>query len=602
MKKISRVVCGLLVLVLLLSACGDGKGQRPDPTTVPTTQPTTKPKGPNPLAVPQGELDPNRPLPVLAPKFVTDTPADGDLLLAKDGKAMATIVYPAGNAKAQSAVSDLSKHLTKMTGASFPVVTDDQVLPAGNLILVGPTKKTFELGVEPHTGYPEAEKFTVKRADNCLVLIGNDDRVYKGTQHAVTYFLEEAGCGWFSDKDPLWQVVPSCPTLAVKDVDQSHEARIAGRRMGWGNFDIWYGRGDSYAEGHRLNGLISGKWCMENKPEWLALYKGSRDYTKSEWWQYCYTNAEFADAVAEKIIAYYNTHPDVTAFSVSSNDGWYDGWCECDTCKAAGNQSDQYIIFANRIAEKVAEKHPDKLISFLAYHATFPVPEKEHKAHPNLQIMFCVETTPIDDLAANRQVHNGYFWINQITYTQSWLDNVTEYIEKIDLQHVAIWGWFCISDEQYGWQYSHWIQGNVASRNLELFEKLGVEHIFFDSGSENRAMRWPLIYTFAKAAYFGSMTGEEILYDACKRLYGNAADEMFLLYRQLADAAQMAIGSDGVNWVPPALDSVYWYNYENIVEAADAVRAKLDTLTPDQRARAEQHLRYWNVTNLLLNQ
>lgn len=600
MKKISRVVCCLLALMLLLSACGaDAPAVT---TTTPTTKPT-KPKGPNPLAVPQGELDPNRPVPVLAPKFVTDTPAEGDLILAKDGKAMATIVYPAGNTKAQSAVSDLSKHLTKMTGAEFPVVTDDQVLPEGNLILVGPTKKTFELGVEPHAGYPEAEKFTVKRAGNCLILLGNDDRVYRGTQHAVTYFLEEAGCGWFSNTDPLWQVVPNCPTLAVKDVEQSHEARIAARRMGWGNFDIWYGRGDSFAEGHRLNGLFSGKWCHENKPEWLALWKGSRDdYSTKNQWQYCYTNEEFATAVAEKIIAFYDTHPDVTAFSISANDGWYDGWCQCGTCKAAGNQSDQYMIFANRIAEIVAKKHPDKLISFLAYHATFPVPEKEHKAHPNVQIMFCVETNPLDDLAADRQIHNGYLWINQLTYTQSWLGNVTEYIEKTQLQHVAVWGWFCISDELYGWQYTPWIQGNVASRNLELFEKLGVEHIFFDSGSESWAMRWPLIYTFAKAAYFGNMTGEEILYDACKRLYGNAADEMFLLYRQMADAAQISNDFSGVNWVPPSMDSVFWHNYDNIVQAAEAVRAKLDTLTPDQQARAKEQLRYWDVTNLLLNQ
>ena len=142
----------------------------------------------------------------------------------------------------------------------------------------------------------------------------------------------------------------------------------------------------------------------------------------------------------------------------------------------------------------------------------------------------------------------------------------------------------------------------MASRNLELFEKLGVEHIFFDSGSEERAMRWPLLYTFAKCAYFGDMTGEEVLYDACKRLYGNAADEMFLFYRHLADAAQVSDGSDGVNWVPPSLSGVYWYNYDQIQDAYDAVKAKLDTLTPDQRARAEKQLLYWAVTALLMNQ
>ena len=69
------------------------------------------------------------------------------------------------------------------------------------------------------------------------------------------------------------------------------------------------------------------------------------------------------------------------------NDGWTDGWCECDSCAALGNKTDQALTFANRVAEIVCEKYPDKYISTLAYHDTFLPPEKT-KAHPKVEVMF----------------------------------------------------------------------------------------------------------------------------------------------------------------------------------------------------------------------
>lgn len=35
----------------------------------------------------------------------------------------------------------------------------------------------------------------------------------------------------------------------------------------------------------------------------------------------------------------------------------------------------------------------------------------------------------------------------------------------------------------------------------------------------------------------GSLTGEDILMDACQKLFGNAANEMFAYYKALADSS-----------------------------------------------------------------
>ena len=89
-----------------------------------------------------------------------------------------------------------------------------------------------------------------------------------------------------------------------------------------------------------------------------------------------------------------------------------------------------------------------------------------------------------------------------------------------------------------------WVQGNVATRNLNLWEQNGVEYVFYDQGpapsyretEQSFSLRWPLWYVASKGMWDDSLTGEQILYDACRKLYGAAADEMFTYYKALADS------------------------------------------------------------------
>ena len=102
-------------------------------------------------------------------------------------------------------------------------------------------------------------------------------------------------------------------------------------------------------------------------PEWFALVDGKRDPMSVEWWQYDYTNPELAAETAKKVLEKWDADPQMTNYSLAANDGWEEGWCECETCAAVGNATDQILTFANRVAEIVSEKYPDKTISILSY-------------------------------------------------------------------------------------------------------------------------------------------------------------------------------------------------------------------------------------------
>ena len=349
-----------------------------------------------------------------------------------------------------------------------------------------------------------------------------------------------------------------------------------------------------------IQSLIPVDDYLESHPEWFALVDGKRDPLSHYGWQYDYSNLELVSEVAEKVIQKLDAEPRLTNYSIAANDGFEEGWCECEGCAVLGNPTDQILTFANRVAEIVSEKYPDKTISILSYHNSFFPPEKV-KAHPNVEVMFCREasmTTPLDldkaVLGKNDLTHN--------TYTQSWLGNFQEYIRNASLQHISIWEWYCVSAWDASWEYLPWVQGNVATRNQALWKQNGVEYVFYDQGpwsgyhetEESYPLRWPLWYVAAKGMWDGSLTGEQILYDSCRKLYGSAAEEMYDYYKALADTSEFC-EAESICEIPCKPSEMYTVERVEIINAAiEAAKTKYDSVTEQQRQRMENQFEIWN--------
>ena len=235
-KLIIGIVIAMLVITIPLCffLFEDGTGSPAGPnmqatTTVPsgptssstTTVPTTQtPPTSNPTTIPStNPTPPTTVKPTEPEKF----DPNGTFVIAQKGKKKAKIVLSANaSSKEKAAANDLLDYLSRMTGASFTeadIVRDSDTLPTDRFyICVGNTKYGTQLGVKKPTGYPDNEKLIVKRVQNFLFLLGNDDGLFTGTEFAVTRFLEEMGCGWFGNGD-LWTVVPDKPTLSFKTLD-----------------------------------------------------------------------------------------------------------------------------------------------------------------------------------------------------------------------------------------------------------------------------------------------------------------------------------------------------------------------------------------------
>ncbi|MHB8962165.1 MAG: DUF4838 domain-containing protein [Saccharofermentanales bacterium] len=530
-----------------------------------------------------------------------------DFAFAENGQSKVVIVIPENPTdKVRSAAEDLQDHLSRITGAQIVIGFDNRDRTNGNFILVGPTVQTKQLGITQPKGYPGKERVIVKRINNYLVVAGNDDGTFQGTQFAVNMLLEELGCGWFGP-DTLWQIVPENKDLKIKAINIDHSPQFVTRMSNvWFNYKKfsyrWYMGGENKRVGHNIPQLIPREVYFETHPEWFAEVGGIRDPYSAFYWQYCYTNKELAAEAGRKIIEIFDADPTLTQFSISANDGWNDDWCECSVCTPLGSDTDEMLTFVNNVAAVVGKKYPNKKLTILSYHSTLFPPKSGIKAASNVEVMFCRETAMTIPLDLDLNIPSGYNHISRITFTQSWQRNFKEYISKAGLKNVSIWEWYCIAADKAIWKDIPWVQGNVATRNQKLWKDNGASWIYYDQGpsptyrenEESFKLRWPLWYVASKGMWDQSKSGEDILKEACDKLFGAASSEMFSYYKALADASEACRSPNQVTWVPPDPYEIYTSTWEaEIDKAVNAVKAKLGKLTANQRARAENQIKYW---------
>ena len=531
----------------------------------------------------------------------------GTLEIVRQNTGTAKIIVSAyAPSKVTAAAETLRETLFKMTGTRLEIA-DDTAVHTGNLILVGDSRYTRRLGIPRLSGYPKSEKVLLKTLGNRLVLIGNDCGNYAGTDNAVTMFLESLGCGWFGP-DALWEEIPKTSDISVGKYQIEHTPQFTNRitRVYDTNREMgsrWYQGGDRMIFGHGLPNLVSRENYFSAHPEWFCLINGQRNPYGVEWWQYCYSNASLAAKIGEEINLFFDRNPDYTQFTLAANDGYYHGWCECADCAALGSRTDQILTFANRVAAAVAEKHPEKKLTILSYFANFYAPTRQFTLEPNLEIQFARETNMYQPVSSGFNMGSSRYPETDNTYTVSWKDNAANWQARTDCQSYGIWEWYCPAVSKPEWQYIPWVQGRVAIQNQQYWKSMGADYVYYDQGpltgyyetQDDYDLRWPLWYVASKGMWDGSLTSEQILRDACRKLYGSAADAMYGYYKCLEDISAECTARSVVWYAAPANQMYTAANISRVNAKVSLVRQALSGVTATQRARIENQIGLWET-------
>ena len=478
------------------------------------------------------------------PEVVLPTERLGDnLLLTGEGEPRASIIVAAEpSEKTLRAARDLQQHIARMSGATLPLRTDDRDW-TGTLLLVGPSRALTAAGIEPPGGYPENERVIVRTVGDQIALVGNDEGVFTGTEFAVQMLLERLGCGWFGP-DELWHVVPSEETVEVPPLDIDHSPPFGIRSVWIGQGKRWYLGGVPLQSNHNHSRILPPAEHFETNPEYYALIDGER--TSEGAWQLCTSNPDVIRLTVEKAREFFDSKPDEVMFSLSNNDSG--GFCECEECARTGaNPGAQMLAFANAVARGVRETHPDKWVLFLAYWYTFAAPPEPMEAEPGVGVMVVGQgchAHPTGDALCRLNAN--------------WTANLRDWAETG--ARMGIYEWYIPGYRAHGWRRLPWVAGETAVQDLALWRSHGVEWITYESQTHYEEqpypLRWPLFYVAAKAMWDDGLSADEILTDACVKLYGPAALPMRRYYRELEHAMRNTPVHSSIWNLPPG-DSLY---------------------------------------------
>ncbi len=374
--------------------------------------------------------------------------AESALTLADSGRTDYVILLPENATPVQTtAARELASYLKEISGADFPIETEtpESADPAKKQLVIGPSATSQALLDDAvNEDSLEYDAIVIKRVGDSIVFSGHPKR---GPLYAVDTFLEETlGCRWWTASESF---IPKLDKVVVSDFDKIYAPKLINRESFYkgvigagdftfaahlkcnGHYDLIqeeYGGHQNYLYFvHSFYSIIS-PMEFEEHPDWFPEIDGVRKVGYSTWveppqaykemvarlkpeqvhssgTQLCLTNEELFQVMLKRVLEAIKNDPSATIVSISQND--WQGYCECEKCRAIaeeeGSQSGPILRFVNRMAEEIGKVYPDIYVDTLAYQYSRKPPKITH-ARDNVIVRLCsIECSCSQSLAEGEQ-------------------------------------------------------------------------------------------------------------------------------------------------------------------------------------------------------
>ncbi len=427
-------------------------------------------------------------------------------------------------ATAREAAEILRDIIEQMTGQTLSIVTENEAPADGTLLAVGATGIAVGMGVDVPRNRLDDDQYVIRRRGRALALVGNDGGEREGSIYAVYDLLQRWGCGWYGP-DPEWHVIPQRDHLRVPDIDIEEKAAFDLRRIhavaeGEPLGRAWRLGGLRLArDGHTLNALVPRR-LREDHPDWF--YSGQPDIC----------HPEVIDHVVEQFKERLGGNDGFQYFDIGIDDAYW--WPDSEYTRAVGNPGAQLLYFANSIADRLRPAYEGRFaIGLSAGGVTHEPPDPELDAVPGVLAFFGNEsnrTKPWDEPDAPDMADflKTQVWIRR--HFHGWRDTGVE---------LGIHDRWMPGVTYREWRELPWIALETTVRNTRYWKQYDVRHVDIetDHAQHNSSLfRWPLYYIGARALWDPHIDPDEALRDACVKLFGPAAQDMFAYYKTLERA------------------------------------------------------------------
>ncbi|MHC1730833.1 MAG: DUF4838 domain-containing protein [Bacteroidales bacterium] len=437
----------------------------------------------------------------------------------------------------QKAASELKDYFFRITGKPLPVT---ETAGAGTKIIFIGNAGLGDSSLKTEITSLSSDGFVISSSPDTLVLAGNN-----GTAdlYAVYTLLEEhAGCMKFTDTE---EFVPEAEKVKVPVKHTVYEPAFSFRvahfpdrqKPGYTTWNKLSTFSDWGMFVHTFPQLMPPSQYFSEHPEYFSLVNGRRIQDG----QLCLSNPDVIRILAENLAIRISQAPEKTYWSVSQNDCI--NYCECTECKKLyekyGAVSGAYIEMANRIAEKF----PDKQISTLAYQFTREAPVNISPAE-NVNVMFCsIECNRSLPLAVDPRSAG---FVKDLKDWSSLTDNI------------FMWD-YVVQFRTYLCPFPNF---HVLQPNIHLFHSQNIP-MMFQQGSGNS---WSDLaelkqYFISKLLWNPDLDGDSIISRFIDKYYGNAAP-FISEYYELSHSSLKAV-ADTVNLDIYGLPSYYFRSFLN---------------------------------------
>lgn len=426
------------------------------------------------------------------------TSAYAQVDLVKNGKSNSKIVLAEQTEVNRTAANILQDFVQKISGCRLDIRQKGKA--AAGDILIG-TSASDDV---------KEDGYQISTTGGKLVITGKDN----GAVYGVVSLLEDyLGVDYWGNNEYKLEKRSdiSLPSINKTDNPAFRYRQTQNYALQTDSLYKWWYRLEEPAEAfaanywvHTFNKLLPVSEYGTTHPEYYAYFDGKR-HPGAQW---CLTNPEVFEIVAQRIDSIFKANPDKKIISVSQNDGNNTN-CTCPECKklddAAGSPSGSLIYFIN----KLAARFPDKEIATLAYLYTMN-PPKNVKPLPNVVVMLC-------DIDCDREV--------SLTENPS-----GQYFMK------ALKGWSDITDNIFVWDYGINFDGylspfpnlHIMQDNIRIFRdhhvKMHFSQIASSYGGDFAELR---SYLASKLMWNPDADADKLMQHFLKGYYGAAGEYLY---------------------------------------------------------------------------
>lgn len=304
--------------------------------------------------------------------------ATNALEIVHDGQSQAIIILrPDAHGLEKEAAEDLRWAVREATGSTIEIAAEAPTNQALTPIRIGSAAN-----LPPHTPYDAGE---VRVQAGEVVIAGATPA---GVANVVATILQE-DCGVrMYYPEAQFTIVPKTKSLCIQARSVApqfayrlwsglvgHEAAAYTRRNRLTDARVPIRH---HGFGHNLATIIPVDRFAESHPEYFALRKGVRQLRgkdAGDTAQPCFTNPDVVRLSIEAARRFFDENPAEDTFSLCVNDN--SRYCECERCAASdqpyrnpavGRQySESYFDYVAKVAEAVAQTHPNRYLGVFAY-------------------------------------------------------------------------------------------------------------------------------------------------------------------------------------------------------------------------------------------